>query len=102
MNIISKKKFSNDGYDCFEDYPFLYPNQRAENCRSDCKKKGFCKCYSENNYFINQRVILNKEIGKVVKPENDYGNGIWVFLESRGFASCYDPNNIKPLPNEEL
>lgn len=99
FKIFKRKK---DSYTCFGNYPFLYPSQMAENCCDSCPKENLCACHSENNYFINQRVICDKEIGKVVKPENDYGNGIWVFLESRGFASCYDQNNIKPLPNGEL
>lgn len=87
---------------CFGSYHYAQPGSRVDDPCWRCSRQKICKFYSENNYLINQRVICNKEIGKVVKPENDYGNGIWVYLESRGFASCYDPHNVKPLPNGEL
>ena len=57
-----------------------------------------------NDYLIGQRVILNNtEIGTLVKPEHNNGNGcIWVFSPSNNYASCYSECNIKPLPNEQL
>jgi hypothetical protein len=54
-------------------------------------------------YLIGQRVIVNGEIGTIVKPEHYQTNfGQWVYLPSRGYASDYALHNIKPLPNGQL
>ena len=58
-------------------------------------------------YLIGQRVIVkHEEIGIVVSPETENSsksiNGVWVHLFSKGYASCFDPSNVKPLPNGQL
>jgi hypothetical protein len=54
------------------------------------------------NFMIGQRVIVGNEIGRVVPPEHRNMDGVWVFLESRGYASCYAEWNVKPLPGGQL
>ena len=56
-------------------------------------------------YVVGQRVWLNgNEIGTVVHEDRPpIGEGyIWVYSPTKGYASCYDPCNVKPLPNGQL
>ena len=55
-------------------------------------------------YLIGQRVIVQREIAIVVKPENNNSGheAVWCFIPSKGYASAYDPCNVKPLPNGQL
>ena len=57
-------------------------------------------------YLIGQRVVLGCEIGTIVPAENkDLPNTdkeMWVFSLSKGYASRYAIDNIKPLPNGQL
>lgn len=56
-----------------------------------------------DRYLMGQRVILNNtEIGTIVPPETSYSKGVWVRSPSKGYASCYAPENVKPLPNGQL
>lgn len=56
------------------------------------------------DFMIGQRVILNnKEIGTIVRSESGETRfGIWVYAPSKGYASDYSVDNIKPLPNGQL
>lgn len=55
------------------------------------------------DYFIGQRVLVGNEIGKVTAIDTSFPKGgIWVMRDSKGYASCYDPINVKPLPNGQL
>jgi len=56
-----------------------------------------------SEYLLGQRVIVGNEIGTVVKSESGHTHfGIWVFLPSKGYASDYSLDNVKPLPNGQL
>jgi hypothetical protein len=63
------------------------------------------------NFLINQRVIVHDEIGTVQRgasvvdgpPRVEPRDGcVWVYLPSKGYASCYDERNVKPLPGGQL
>lgn len=56
------------------------------------------------NFMVGQRVILNnKEIGTVVRSETGVTHfGIWVYSPTKGFASDYSIDNVKPLPGGQL
>lgn len=64
----------------------------------------------KHNFLIGQRVIVGNEIGTVVqgqkdaRPKYDWVDDyyVWVHLPSKGYASYYDMNNVKPLPNGQL
>jgi hypothetical protein len=62
-------------------------------------------------YLINQRVIVNNEIGTVQTgrsmvngpPQEEREPGyVWVHLPSKGYACCFAEHNVKPLPNGQL
>lgn len=57
-------------------------------------------------FLIGQRVIIHgNEIGIVVDPESGLAtsdNEVWVRSPTKGFASCYAVNNVRPLPNGQL
>lgn len=57
-------------------------------------------------FLIGQRVIVGGSLGKVVMPEREdcpnTPSDIWVYVESRGFASRYSVSNIQPLPGGQL
>lgn len=59
------------------------------------------------DFMVGQRVILTgqggvEEIGTVVKSENGYNNGVWVFSPTKNYASDYSLGSVKPLPNGQL
>ena len=59
------------------------------------------------NFMIGQRVILTqgggiKEIGTVVPSETGITQGVWVMSPTKGYASDYATENVKPLPNGQL
>lgn len=67
----------------------------------------------ENKFLIGQRVIVGNEIGVVhagktltnerQEVDNEQFSGyVWVYLPSKGYASNYSVNNVKPLPNNQL
>lgn len=54
-------------------------------------------------YLIGQRVIVGNEIGTVVVSETGVTTfGVWVYLPSKGYASDYSFDNVKPLPGGQL
>ena len=60
----------------------------------------------KHKFLIGQRVILNgTEIGVVAKPDDsnfDPTRLVWVMPSSVGWASVYDLQNVRPLPNGQL
>lgn len=41
-------------------------------------------------------LVYGTDLGIVVKPEhNNCKSGVWVFVYSKGYASCYDECNVK-------
>ena len=64
-------------------------------------------------FYINQRVIVNGEIGTVQLGPTMVNFGgppdpmpkkghYWVHLPSKGHASCFSEHNVFPLPNGQL
>lgn len=48
-------------------------------------------------------MLVHNEIGTIVPSESGgYPFDVWVFLPSKGYASCYAFSSIKPLPNGQL
>lgn len=64
------------------------------------------------NFLIGQRVIVGDEIGIVQRgpmmskgtpPPIMHKEGyVWVHLPSKGYASQFSEDNVKPLPNGQL
>lgn len=60
-------------------------------------------------FLIGQRVLVGDEIGTVVTRDersnkhlvSERGR-IWVYQPSQGYASHFDIDNVKPLPNGQL
>lgn len=57
-----------------------------------------------SNFLIGQRVIVGREICTVDhQQESAWRAGhVWVFVPSRGYASCFDAHNVHPLPGGQL
>jgi len=46
--------------------------------------------------IIGERVLVyGKDLGVVVEPENNNcSHGVWVFVYTKGYASCYAEHNV--------
>ena len=57
-------------------------------------------------FMVGQRVIINKNIGTVTRPERkdmpNTNENVWVHCPVNGYPSYYAASNIKPLPNGQL
>lgn len=55
---------------------------------------------STENFEIGDLVLAGGSLGNVCKPERDDSpgwDGVWVFVFSKGYASCYDVRNVRKL-----